>query len=298
MRIFLLAAMIVVGTTSLEAREIYVNNVGGDDIHVGGSPQASDPDRGPCRTIARALHLARRGDTVVLANTGVPYQESITLQGAHHSGSPRHPWVIEGNGAILEGADLVPDDAWEFYQGDVFRFRPDHLTYQQLFYNDAPLARRSVSDAQGKLPELEPLEWALLDSTIYFRVEHDRLPHDYQLTHSARRVGITLYDVRNVVVRNLVVQGFQLDGINSHDNVYATLSELNCRGNGRSGISVGGASRVRVESCLLGNNGVVQFRTEGYCRVEVVDSDLIDNTAPALHHGGRFLSIDGETVEP
>jgi len=298
MRTLILAAMIVVGATaSLDAREIYVDNVAGDDLHIGFSPTATDPDSGPCRTIARALRLAVKGDRVILANTGVPYRESITLQGAKHSGSPDRPWIIEGNGAILEGADPVIDDAWESYRGDVFRFRPDHLAYHQLFYNGVPLNRRTVSNAQGELPELEPLEWSLSNSYLYFRVEHDRLPHNYRLTHSARRVGITLYDVRNVVVRNLIVQGFYLDGINCHDNVYATLVELNCRGNGRSGISVGGASRVRVESCLVGNNGAAQLRTEGYCRVEVVSSDLIDNTAPATIREGGFLSIDGEVVD-
>lgn len=298
MRTLIIAVMIVIGATaSLEAREIYVDNVGGDDLHIGTSPAASDPDRGPCRTIARALRLAVKGDTVVLANTGVPYRESITLQGARHSGSPADPWIIEGSGAILEGAEPVIDAAWEFYQGDVFRFKPDRPTFHQLFHDGAPLTRRAVSNAQGELPELEPLEWTLLNSYLYFRVEQDRLPHDYRLTHSARRVGITLYDVRNVVVRNLIVQGFQLDGVNCHDNVYATLAELTCRGNGRSGISVGGASRVRVESCLVGNNGAVQLRTEGYCRVEVVGSDLIDNTAPATIREGGFLSIDGEVIE-
>ena len=59
-------------------------------------------------------------------------------------------------------------------------------------------------------------------------------------------MGITLYEVRNVVIRDLIVQGFQLDGINAHDGVFdALLKKVTCRGNARSGICVGGASRVR-----------------------------------------------------
>ena len=47
------------------------------------------------------------------------------------------------------------------------------------------------------------------------------------------QVGVTLYEVRHVIVRDLVIQGFQLDGVNAHDGVReTTLSALNCRGKG------------------------------------------------------------------
>jgi len=92
-------------------------------------------------------------------------------------------------------------------------------------------------------------------------------------------------------VRDLVVQGFQLDGVNAHDGVQgATLAGLNCRGNGRSGISIGGASRVRIESCLVGNNGAAQVRTEGACHAQLVGCDLLDNTAPKIvRDGGKVV---------
>ena len=70
-----------------------------------------------------------------------------------------------------------------------------------------------------------------------------------------------------------------MDGVNAHDGVYrATLTGLNCRGNGRSGISIGGASRVMVESCLVGNNGAAQVRTEGACHARLIGCDLLDNS--------------------
>ena len=95
---------------------------------------------------------------------------------------------------------------------------------------------------------------------MYFRTEPNRLPQSYDLSYTARQVGITLYEVRHVIVRDLVIQGFQLDGVNAHDGVRDTaLVGLNCRGNVRSGISIGGASRVRLDSCLVGNNGAAQL---------------------------------------
>ncbi len=86
-----------------------------------------------------------------------------------------------------------------------------------------------------------------------------------------------------------MIQGFQLDGVNAHDGVReTTLSALNCRGNGRSGISVGGASRVRIDACLVGNNGTAQVRTEGFSHTQLIGCDLLDNTAPRIvREGGR-----------
>ena len=87
------------------------------------------------------------------------------------------------------------------------------------------------------------------------------------------------------LIRGLVVQGFQLDGVNAHDGAFnLTLTGMVCRGNGRSGISIGGASRVRIEASLVGNNGEAQLRTEGFSHTRLVNCDLIDDNpaAPAL----------------
>lgn len=271
------------------ARDIFVDNVAGNDANTGGAPTSAAPGTGPCRTIGRALQLARRGDTIYIANTGQPYRESLTLQAARHSGYETQPLVIEGNGAILDGSWPVGAGAWEHVQGDVFRFRPHRSAFQQLFLNDRPLVH------QRELPvaeRLQPLQWALHEGHIYFRVEKDRLPHQYPLHVAGHPVGITLYDVRHVIVRNLIVQGFQLDGINAHDNVFdATLEGLVCRGNGRSGISIGGASRVTVRGCIVGDNGAAQVRTEGYCRVTLTDCQLIGNTAPELVREGGTVVV-------
>ncbi|MEX0713437.1 MAG: hypothetical protein WD278_13865 [Pirellulales bacterium] len=48
------------------------------------------------------------------------------------------------------------------------------------------------------------------------------------------QTGITLYHMHDVAVVDLIVQGFQLDGINAHDGVRSCyLSGITCRGNGR-----------------------------------------------------------------
>ena len=107
-----------------------------------------------------------------------------------------------------------------------------------------------------------------------------------------------MYEVRHVIINDLVVQGFQLDGVNAHDSAFdVSLNGLTCRGNGRSGISIGGASRVTLEACLVGNNGAAQVRTEGQSHTRIVNCNLLDNTAPALQRDGGKVTVEKDEGE-
>ena len=85
------------------ARDIFVDNVAGDDRATGHQLRPSPDATGPIRTISKALHRAQSGDTIVLANTPRPYRESISLVGSCHSGTAQEPFTIRGNGAVLDG---------------------------------------------------------------------------------------------------------------------------------------------------------------------------------------------------
>jgi hypothetical protein len=185
----------------------------------------------------------------------------------------------------------VPEEGWQPFTDNVSRFWPYRKAHQQLYRDGLPLTLRKTSDS-GPLPDLAPLEWSLFRGAVYFRPEDGLLPSDYNLEFAVHPVGLTLYEVRYVVVTGLVIQGYQLDGVNAHDNAFdVALVGLNCRGNGRSGISIGGASRVTVAECLVGNNAEAQIRTEGYCKVRIVNCDLLGNTAPELvkEEGGDVI---------
>jgi len=267
-----------------DARTIYVNNLTGDDRNTGEFARSlAGSGGGPTRTVAKALRLARRGDRIELAATEEPYREEVTLQGFGNSGFPEQPLVIDGGGAILDGSAPVPEFAWEHFNGDIFRFRPPRMAFQMLFRDDVPLTRVPVEPGALALPELPPLAWCLFDRHIYLRVEETRTPGSYNLSHTFYRVGITLYQVERVQIANLIIQGFQLDGINAHDSAtHIELAGVTTRGCGRSGVSVGGSSRVTLESCLSGNNGAAQLRTEAWCEARLEGCDLIANTAPAV----------------
>ena len=301
MRTFINVALLALSlAANAHARDIFVDNVAGDDRYRGFRPITIGTD-GAVRTIARALQLAMPRDRIVLANTGQPYRESISLVGGDHSGVPHEWFLLDGNGATLDGTAPVPPSAWE-YAGvkDVFRFQPPRMAHQQLYLDGRPLVRVAATPADEALPSLAPLEWCLWRGHVYFRIEAGKWIDDYPLWHTLLPVGITLYHVRNAAVTNLVVQGFQLDGINAHDVDGCTLHTITSRGNGRSGIAVTASSRVTIDQCLLGDNGEAQLLAEGHSRTAVQQSELLENTAPAIVRRGGVVTVEPpvETAPP
>jgi hypothetical protein len=297
-RTLAVSVFLLVMSSPLAARNLYVNNVSGDDLFDGFAEQREYPGHGPNQTIWRALRSARAGDRIILAKTDEPYRESISVVASRNSGHELHRFVIEGNGAILDGSRPVDFDAWQFVRGEIFRFRPERMDFQQLFRDGLPLVQRPYSPAmKGKL-ELEPLEWALADGWIYFRAEKGRVPQDYQLSCAALRTGITLYKVEGVEISNLIVQGYQLDGINLNDAVGPTvLSGVTSRGNGRSGVTVTGVSNVVLNGNLLGDNGRCQLLVQEFGEVNLLKSDILDNTGPKWEvKNGATLLIDGKVA--
>lgn len=290
--LILLTASLVLGPAGF-ARDLYVNNESGSDLHDGLEPAAAVGYRGPFRTIARALRTAQAGDRIHIENTGIPYRESVTLQADRHSGLGSDPFMIIGNRAILDGSMEVAPQSWEHFQNDIYRFRSENKYFKVLYLGRRPAKRSLDDDPQSRVLGLEPLEWTLADGYVYFRAEEGKLPSSYELSHTVLPVGITLYEVKNVIVQDLTIQGFHLDGVNAHDGArQVDLVGLVCRGNGRSGISVGGASRVRIEGCLVGDNGLAQLRTEGFSHTSVINCDLIDQPhAPALLREGGEVTV-------
>ena len=290
-----IAVMLLVTATSSLAATIYVDNQVGHDAANG---RAAEPDAeaGPVRTLAAALALATKGDRIVLAKTPQPYREEISLSWPQHSGYPDRPFVIDGNGAVLDGTVVAMPEAWKHIDGNVFAMRPRRLAYQQLFRAGEPLKQVPLL-SKYEVASLQPLEWALYDGRIYFRTEGNATPLEYELRHAGLQTGITLYDVRHVRIVNLVVQGFQQDGINAHELVRdCQLIDVDSRANGRAGLSVGGVSRVSAVRSNFYANGRIQVRTEGLAELELEGCDVGDDTAPKFRTHGRRFVVDGAPV--
>jgi hypothetical protein len=282
----------VLSVSSASARDIFVNNVLGDDRRGGTMVAVGDEGTGPCRSIAKALRITSPGDRIVVANTGQPYRESITVQGPRHSGIDRFPTIISGNGATLDGSLSLSENVWEFAGDSMFRTRPINKSFQQLFLAGVPLVRKQP--LPGEFPKLAPREWCLFQGWIYFAVEAGKLPEYYELSCCGEQVGITLYNVHDIIIEDLNVRGFWLDGVNCHDNVSrADLLRIKASENGRSGFSVGGCSKVRIDTCAAGGNGAAQVRLEGVCQVQLLDNVLDAGTAPAVvREGGKIVASE------
>ncbi len=287
-----LAGLVALGHAEAWARDIFVNNQIGDDAKNGRAPQHLSATTGPVRTIAQALKICQSGDRIVLAKTDQPYRESLSLCTARHCGTPDRPFVIDGNGAVLEGAEPVPPQAWRHWHARVFRFRPVRLDGHILFLEGKP-APRFRPKSEDQLRELPPGHWALWGAWVYFAVHPGRLPQQYPISYCVRPAGITLYQVHDVVILNLTIQGFRLDGVHVADRVRrCTLGGLLCRGNGRSGVFVGGAAQVHLLSSLVGNNAQAQLMLQGYAQVQLEDCDLIDHPqAPAIRQEGPHTQV-------
>ena len=237
------------------ARDIFVDSRTGDDRASGQHAERSGDLTGPTRTIGKALSLAESGDALVLAPHSGPYHESFSLVGSRYSGAAQ-PFTIHGNGSILDGTLPVQPEAWEPYQGTVFRFQPRLAGYQQLYLDGQPAPRvavRATGSASATPAPLQAGQWCLAGGLIYFAVEGTKLPRDYDLRAAGRETGITLYHVDRVAISGLIVQGFQCDGISAFNSARdIELTGVTCRGNGRAGISVGGALNRRDQPIAAG----------------------------------------------
>jgi hypothetical protein len=271
------------------AFDYFVDNQAGDDRRNGRAPTSEGADAGPVRSITKALRLAGVADRIIIINTGEPYRESITIQGPRNSGTPDYPLRIIGNGSVLDGRVSLVGAAWEHVRDDIFAVQPERMSPQLLFLNGAPAVERKA--AGNLLPALGPLEWCALKGTIYFRVEPDHLPEFHSPECCGDTSGITLYNVHDVVISDLVVEGFHIDGVNAHDNVRSVdLVGVTSRHNGRSGFSIGGSSRLRLDGCAASGNGEAQVRTEGYSTTQLIGGAFDAASAPALvKDGGRVL---------
>ncbi len=268
------------------AVDLFVDNLSGDDRNNGQGAATVTRGHGPVRTISKALRLARAGDRIVInPNGGEPYRECLTLQGGAHSGYGDIVLEIIGNGAVLDGSLSLAEATWEVVGEDIYATRPPKMSFQQLFLDGQRATRVKVTG--DRIPPLAPRQWCLFKGQIVFRTDAGRMPPSYHPSCCGHPVGITLYEVHDVVIRDLTIRGYQLDGVNAHDNVTrCDLVGINSTENGRSGFSIGGASRVRLDGCSASGNGAAQVRTEGYSKTHLVGGKFDETTAPALVQEG------------
>ena len=260
----------------VRAGTIYVNNTTGDDRAHGRSPEILGRFDGPLVTIGRALQIAYASDTIEIANTGYPYRESIIVDRPALSGKAAFPFIIEGNGAVVQGSVPLPARVWSFVGQGTFRYQPYRRGHYQLVLNGTPANELRVPRTALERPALQPLQWCAFQGWVYFRVEPGRYVDQYQLGAPRFDVGLGLHNVRHVVVRNLRIEQFRLDGI--HVSGYSRdirLENIASSGNGRAGLALTGAARATITQLELKANRIVQ-------RLELVNGRIYELPAPPM----------------
>lgn len=302
------------------ARDIYVDNVYGNDDFAGHSPKAIDMN-GPVRTIKHALEMAHASDRIILANNPErPYRESLLVGGERNSGIPGFPFRIKGNGATIDGSAEIPPEYWHAAgQKGIFYYQPRYMEFQNLFFRGKPCIRLDTKEVHSTddLAKLDwkPMRWALYDGRVYFLPKEAHmvlalerlLPQDdsetakmraYAMTAPEKRFGITFFHAHHVDVEDLVIQGFQNDGVNLSDAAtYISLKNVTVRGNARYGVTVGTGSSVWLKDCVLGNNQIAQLYTEEAAMASLFTSDLIAYPAPGWIDQGGMVFIDKKQVK-
>ncbi len=270
---------------------IFVNNVTGDDQFNGLASEIRTQIDGPVATIGRAVKIATGTDSIVIANTGEPYVESVTLNRPDQAGSEAYPIIIEGNGATMRGAARLPDGVWRRVGEGTYRYQPFRKGHYQLVVNGKVAVEARADRSADAPPALQPLQWCAHRGFVYFRIEpftgapdeQFKYITDYEFEVPALEVGLGLHNARNVIVRNLNFEMFRLDGIAVTGNSRnVRLVNVRSTSNGRSGLSVAGASQVQVGNLDLAGNRVAERLVLMKGRiVDMLESQVPPKPAPA-----------------
>jgi hypothetical protein len=249
-------AWLLVMSGVVRGGEIYVDNRLGNDRY-DGRARAPEGDSGPVQSLGAAALRAGAGDSIVLVNRGTPYYGSLTLFGADHSGAGRILFTISGNGSTLSGAKPIAKGSWQHVTDDIWRVTPIHKAYYQVVLDGTAVPSADCDPKSKTLPAIPSEKWCAWQGAIYYHAPAGVNPDTMSLSLADEQVGITLLDVENVVIRDLTLKHYRLDGINAHDRCKnIVLQNVTLEANGRAGLAVGGTSQVEVREAHIQQNRV------------------------------------------
>jgi Right handed beta helix region len=232
----------------------HINNRTGNDAANGVTPETA------FASIAKAIRKAGVSDTLVLANTGKAYREPIILH--RLGGTPAKPFIIEGNGAVIDGFRTIAPKQWQARKGgiyfypyadteinDLFAGRKRRMT-PHIFHADTPLKQLRKA---GPLPQ-EATLWN--EKGVLWRLPPGRSPADYgPLRLTALENGVEICDSSYIVIRNLTVTGCHNDGFNVHGNSQGIFCEnIVAHHNGDDGFSIHEDATAVVRNAHLHHN--------------------------------------------
>lgn len=269
---------------TLAARNIYVNNLNGNDTNDGVSENTA------LQTIARAQTLLTAGDTIHLCNTGTVYREVFGF--SKLVGKPDAYVTVDGHGATVSGSDKIIDAEWRMiapglYKNDTiydkFKFNKE-IIWRFFFVFDGRMNRMGTCMKGKSIPlkapqDLQDREWTFVtaEKAFYIKIDPAKKLADYNIEIPVRSNGVSIHNttdyliVKNLTVTHVYNDGYGLsgdgknilleniqsidcgdDGISAHANSGAKIKGFYSSGNG-TGICDTGNSQTHYEDVLIEN---------------------------------------------
>lgn len=252
--IVLVGLLAFAGVSSAET--YYVNNLNGRDFNDGLVAIPVNSISGPLKTIRRALELVNSGDTIILANTGTPYYESLSFVGTRRGGVKSFPLTLIGNGAILSGLRGLPKDSWQKAGEGLWRVSFTRKGSYALLRDGLLMKEHRADDPATILDSLPEGQWCAHRGSVYYRQEGVIDPSLERIDYAADEMGVTFYQTDHVRIQDLTIQHFRVDGLNAHNMSRGIiLDNVISRENGRAGLAIGGTSAVQTIGGRFEANG-------------------------------------------
>ena len=149
MKRFILAA--VFAASALNAATYYVDNVKGCDRNNGSKST-------PVASIEKGLSLLKKSDRLeVMPNNGKPYRRPYPgiygkSYSVNHGGTAENPMVINGNGAVISGLAVIPQNIWKKSEDGLYKmpFWPMSNMYRTYTKQDYWLPEAKIFFVDGK----------------------------------------------------------------------------------------------------------------------------------------------------
>jgi len=276
----LLALLILSMNASTPASTIYVDSRTGDDQFNGYSRTATGLKGGPVATMQRGLSLLKPGDRLEFINNGTPYYGSLSLYGTEDSGTDVTPLQIIGNGSTISGARPIPRDAWQEVRGDVYRITPIRKGHYQLVLDGNAVPQTLQNWDIDEMPMPANGECIVWRGAIYYSPPAASPIGVLSLMLASSETGLSLINVRNVIVKDVIFEHFRVDGVHLHSRCEGImLDNVTCRQNGRAGFVINGSSQA-----LLKGSTTIENRGPALMVHELAEAEQ------------QNVTLDGETV--
>ena len=256
---------------SISAKTVYVDNVKGKDSNPG--TQAL-----PVASIDKGLSLLNVSDALEVINTGKPYQRPYPEQVGvsiyvRHGGTLEKPMVINGNGAVVTGLAVIPENKWK-KEGDFYTlvFWPMSNQYKLNKKANYWLDRTQIWWVDGKAaPNCKSLEelqktpggfwWNKAEKKVLFHLPAGKKLADLKIELPANSGFYFL--APHTIIKNFYVTHSWNDGFDSAGTNYKGVYK-NCVAvdNCGQGFSCHGTGQTYYEDCAA-----IRCASSGTCDV-------------------------------